>query len=112
MVKKIALAFGTLALAAASAANSYHVTLYQPTVVNGTELKPGDYKLEVRADKAVLTQGKTSTEAGVKVESADSKFRTTSFRYLGNEIQEIHIGGTNTKLVFEKGAADSSARGQ
>ena len=112
MVKKFALAFATLALAAASAANSYHVTLYQPTVVNGTELKAGNCKVEVRNDKVILTQGKVSAESAVKVESADSKFHTNSFKYNGNDIQEIRIGGTNTRLVFGNSSSESAARGQ
>ena len=105
-MKKILLSFATLALAVASAANSYRVTLFQPSVVNGTELKPGDYKVTLKDNnKAVLTSGKTSIEANVRQETGDSKFSSTTVRYQNGDgkyrVQEIRLGGTNTKLVFE-----------
>jgi len=104
-MKKILLSFGTLALAVASAANSYRVTLFQPAIVNGTELKPGDYKVTLKDNKAVITSGKTSVEANVKQETADTKFNATTVRYADQQgkyrVQEIRLGGTNTRLVFE-----------
>jgi len=104
-MKKILLSFGTLALAVASAASSYKVTLFQPSLVNGTELKPGEYKIELKENKAVLKNGKTSVEADIKTETADSKFSSTTVRYRNGDgkyrVQEIRLGGTNTKLVFE-----------
>lgn len=104
-MKKILLSFATLALAVASAAQSHRVTLFQPSFVNGTELKPGEYKVTVEGDKATLTSGKTSVSANVKTESADSKFSSTTVRYANGDgkykVQEIRLGGTNTKVVFE-----------
>jgi len=104
-MKKILLSFATVALAVASAASSYHVTLFQPAVLNGTELKPGDYKVTIKENKAVLTSGKTSVEANVKQETAATKFNATTVRYSDAQgkyrVQEIRLGGTNTKLVFE-----------
>ena len=104
MTKKVLLSFGTLALAFASAA-THRITLYQPTTVAGTELKAGDYKLTLQDDKAVITQGKTSVEAKVRTETADSKFSATSVRFQNGDgkyrVQEIRLGGTNTKIVFE-----------
>jgi len=105
-MKKILLSFTTLALAISSAASTYKVTLFQPAVVNGTELKAGEYKITVKDNnKAVLQSGKTSVEADVKTETADSKFSSTSVRFLNGEgkyrVQEIRLGGTNTKLVFQ-----------
>lgn len=105
MTKKILVTFTTLALAAATAASSYKITLFQPTVVNGTELKAGEYKLTLRDQKAVITSGKTSVEVNVKSETADAKFNATTVRYQNGDgkyrVQEIRLGGTNTKLVFE-----------
>lgn len=105
MTRKLLLTFTTLALAAASAASSYKITLFQPTIVSGTELKPGEYKLTLKDQKAVISSGKTSVEANVKSESADAKFSATTVRYLNGDgkyrVQEIRLGGTNTKLVFE-----------
>ena len=103
MMKRLLLGLTTLALVTASAA-SHRITLFQPSVINGTELKPGDYKLEHSDGKVVISKGKQSVEAPVKVESGDAKFSATSVRYANGGgkylVQEIRLGGTNTKLVF------------
>ena len=93
-----------LGLSTAFGASSYHVTLYKATSVNGTELKPGEYKLEVLDNKVVIKQGKNTVEAPVTVEIGSQKFYATTINYKGessaNELQEIRLSGTNTKLVF------------
>jgi len=98
------LVFTTLALALASAATNYRVTLFQPSLINGTELKPGEYKIELKDNKAVVKGGKSVVEADVKVESAGEKFSSTSVRYTNADgkykVQEIRLGGTNSKIVF------------
>jgi hypothetical protein len=103
-LSKLIVTFGTLALAIASAANSYRVTLFQPSYVGSSELKPGDYKIEVNGDKAIIKAGKNTVEAAVKVETADEKYPSTAVRYANDSgksrIEEIRLGGTNTKLVF------------
>ena len=105
MKTKILLSFATIAMAAASAASSYRLTFFQPSIVAGKELQPGDYKLTVKDNKAVIARGKDSVEADVKSETADSKFNSTSVRYKNGDgkyrVQEIRLGGTNTKLVFD-----------
>jgi hypothetical protein len=103
-MKSLLLTFATFGLAIASAAATHTVTLFQPTMVGGKELKPGVYKVEVKDSTAVLTQGKESVEAPVKAETADSKFSSTSVR-LNNgggkyRLEEIRVGGTSTRLVF------------
>ena len=102
-MKKLILSFATLALAVACA-DTYKVTLYQPSLVNGKELKAGDYKVEVKDSVAILRSGKASVEAPVKIETGNDKFSSTSVRYQNGDgkyrIQEIRVGGTNTKLVF------------
>ncbi|HLJ49052.1 MAG TPA: hypothetical protein VKU01_23720 [Bryobacteraceae bacterium] len=101
MIKKAAIAISVFTLAIASAANSYRINLYQPTSVNGTEFKPGECKVEVKDNQVILKQGKTSAEASVKVENSKDKFNITTVGYTnGNQIQEIRLGNTNTKLVF------------
>jgi hypothetical protein len=102
VVKGLTIGFATLALAVASAASSYNVTFFEPVVVNGTTLKPGDYKVEVNNDKATIKKGKAVVESPVKVESSEAKYPTTSVRLAGAQVEEIHVGGTRTKLVFEK----------
>lgn len=104
-MKKVLLSFATLALAVASAASSYRITLFQPSIVAGTELKPGDYKVTLKDNKAIISSGKTSVEANVTSETADAKFSSTTVRYSNGDgkyrVQEIRLGGTNTKLVFQ-----------
>src|SRR5262249_31425850 len=112
MIKKLVVSFALAGLAIASAA-SHRITLFEESVVNGTTLKPGDYKLVVDGGRATLSRGKQSVEAPVSVEKANSKFGTTSVRYAdGNKrVQEIRLGGTDTKIVFDSGA-NSAAGGR
>jgi len=102
MIKRILFGFASLALAVASAASSYNVTFYQPVKINGSELKAGDYRLEVKDNSVVLKQGKNETEAPVRIEKDGEKFQRTAVRLDGMQVQEIRLGGTNTRLVFEK----------
>jgi hypothetical protein len=89
-------------LAVASAASSYNVTFYEPVMINGSELKAGDYKLELKDKTAVIKQGKTVTEAPVKVENDSQKYQRTAVRMNGMQVEEIRIGGTSTRIVFDK----------
>jgi len=102
MVKNVLLGFASVALAVASAA-SYNVTFYQPVTINGSQLKAGDYKLELKDNSmAVLKQGKSVTEVPVKVENDSQKFSRNAVRMDGEKLQEIRLGGTSTRVVFEK----------
>ena len=116
MKKALTLMFA-IAVGAAYAASSYHVTLYKPTTINGTQLKPGDVKLELQGDKVIVKQGKTTVESNVTVQNGSQKFMDTSVGYDGessnNQVQEIRLGGTTTKLLFgssEKAAAAAGSR--
>jgi hypothetical protein len=110
MAKKLIVVFAILALAVAFGGTvpvpggNYRITLTQPSVVKGVELLPGEYKLNVAADKITLNNGKQSVESVVKVETMDKKFDSTAIRYnteAGKQlIIEIRIGGTKTKLSF------------
>ncbi len=104
MTKKILIAFTTLALAIGSAASTDKVTLFQSSEVAGKTLKPGEYKISVEGDKVKISGGKETVEATAKVEAADKKFSSTTVRYDGadgkNRVQQIQLGGTNTRLVF------------
>ncbi|MBZ5593589.1 MAG: hypothetical protein LAP39_15220 [Acidobacteriia bacterium] len=103
MINKILLVCTVLVLAGLASAKSYSITLFEPSVIGGTELKPGDYTLELKEEKVVIKRGKQACEAAVKVETADSKYSSTSVRYSNGDgkyhIQEIHLGGTTMKLV-------------
>ena len=58
MTKKFMLSFAAAALMVASAAEKHNITLFQPSLVNGTELAPGDYRMELDGDKLVISKGK------------------------------------------------------
>src|ERR1700733_2863555 len=102
MVKNILLGFASLALAVASAASSYNVTFYEPVMINGSELKAGDYKLELKDKTAVIKQGKVMAEVPVTVQNDSQKYARTAVRRNGMQVEEIRIGGTNTRIVFDK----------
>ena len=103
MIKKLGIFFAIAALGVAATA-TYKVTLFQPTVVEGKELKPGQYKLELKDTTLVIASGKMSVETKVQVEECDENFNSTTIRYATTDgkyaIQEIRLGGTRTKLVF------------
>jgi len=105
MFKKFMMTFAVLALAVASA-ETYRVTLFQPSVVKGTELKAGEYKINLADQKVVLVKGKETVEVPVTVETAEQKFSSTTVRYAQqngkNTIAEIRLGGTKTRLVFNQ----------
>jgi hypothetical protein len=90
----------------ASAAESYRVTFFKESVVNETVLKPGDYRVTVDAGKAVIAGGGRKVEADVKVEASETRFGSTSVRYRNGDgkfrLYEIRIGGTSTKLLFDR----------
>lgn len=104
MTKKFMLTFAAAALMVASAAEKHNLTLFQPSVINGTELSAGDYRMELEGDKVILSKGKQKVEAVIKTEQADSKFSSTSVRYAiadgKNKVKEIRLGGTSRKIVF------------
>ena len=101
MIKKVVMLFAIMALAVACA-ETYKVTLFEPSVVQGKELKAGPYKLDLKDTTLVIASGKTSVETTVKVETSEQKFNTTTVRYANKDgkysIQEIRLGGTKTRL--------------
>src|SRR4051794_35479222 len=103
MIKKLAVLFAIVALGVA-AAETYKVTLFQTAVVQGKELKPGQYKIDVKNNVLTIASGKNVVETPVKVETSDQKFDVTTIRYATGEgtysIQEIRVGGTKMKLVL------------
>ena len=103
MNKLLVLCLATVSFALGSA-ETHRITLFQNSLVNGTELKAGEYKLEVLGDKIVLKSGKVKVEASAKLESSNSKYNTNSVLYKNDggkfEIHEIHVGGTKTKVVL------------
>lgn len=103
-MRTILLFFVTAFLALATAADTYKLTLFYPSVVGESTLRPGDCKVVVDGDKVVVQQGRTKIEAKAKIETAAETFKSTTVRYRNGDgkyrVSEIRLGGTNTKLVF------------
>jgi hypothetical protein len=95
-----------IAAAAAFCAENYKITLFQPSVVTGTELKAGAYRLQVTDQKVVLYDGKKPIDLAAKIETGGQKFSATTVRYSSRdgkaEIAEIRLGGTSTRLIFNQ----------
>ena len=110
---KAILAFGTFALGLAMAASTHHVTITSPTWLNGTELKPGDYRVQLEGNKATIRGKETNIEVPATVSEAAHKYPTTSFRSDNingkQQLEEIQFGGTKTKIVL--GGQSSGAGG-
>ena|SRR5215470_15722085 len=101
-MKKLLVVFALLGVSLAQA-KSFHVTLYEKSLLGSTELKPGEYTIELKDQQVVVRNGKQEAQAAVKVENEGTKFSTTTVRYSNGDgqyhIQEIRLGGTNMKLV-------------
>ncbi len=101
-MKKIMFAVATFALTAFAASNTFHVTFDEAAWINGTQVKAGDYKLQIEGDKAVLKSGKTVVEAPAKMQTADHKYQSTGVVMDSKgKVQEIQIGGTTDRIVFQ-----------
>lgn len=103
-MKKFVLMLAVTAVSAMAEVKTFTVTLVQPTLVGATELKPGEYKVDVNEKTAVIRRGKQSVESPVTVEAAQEKFSATSVRFRNGDgkyrLQEIRLGGANTKVTF------------
>jgi hypothetical protein len=101
-MKKIMLAVATFALTALAASNTFHVTFDDAAWIGGTQVKAGDYKIQVEGDKAVIKSGKNVIEAPAKLETGDHRFDTTGVvKDSKGKVQEIQIGGTKERIVFQ-----------
>jgi hypothetical protein len=113
MIGRFLLVFALAGLAFA-ASKTYVVTVTEQATVGNTDVKPGMYKVDVNEQTAVIHSGKVSAEVPVKVEKADSKYMQTSIKYSMEggkyRMEEIHVGGTHTKLIL--GDRVSAASGQ
>ncbi len=102
-MKKLILTFAIAGLSLASA-KSYDLTLYSPVNIGASTIKSGMYRLELKGDRVVLKDGNRADEFPVQVQNDSGKFDRTSLTVSSAsgtpQIQEIHLGGTNLKLVF------------
>jgi len=96
--------FSLLALGIASAADPYNVTVLDAVSVGKTELKPGEYKVEMQGDKAVFTMGKKTVAVPATLSKGEQPFTSTVFISQHSKLKEIDLGGTQDKIVFDMAA--------
>ncbi len=96
--------FALFALSATVFAASHKVTLFQPTVVGGVELRAGEYKMDVENGKMTLRSGKVVAEASVREAEASKKFDSTATKYMDENgkmrLKEVRIGGTTKQYIL------------
>jgi hypothetical protein len=106
---KYAVGLTAFTLGIASAASSYSVKLTSPMSIGSTQLKAGEYKVEVQGDKAVFKMGKSSTEVPATLAKGDQKkYPVTSLVSNGTNLVEIDLGGTTDKIVFSPSGSQSA----
>ena len=95
----------SIAAAALAGAATYKVNMPVNTVIDGQELKAGDYKIEVTGESATIKGEGRTVAAKVTTETTDQKNDATSVKISQatgkNTVQSINIGGKNIKLVFD-----------
>jgi hypothetical protein len=97
---KLTLGLAVLALGVASAASSYSFKLYGSVWVGGTQLKAGEYKVEMQGDKAVFKSGKSVVEVPATLGNSDKKYTFTSVVSEDSKLLEIDLGGTSAKILL------------
>jgi len=111
MHRTLPLFFAAVTLAVC-AGKTYTFTLFQPTMVGATELKPGEHRLQLDGNAFVI-DGKAATRTPVKVETVNEKYNQTSVRIDSGggkaRIEEVRLGGSNTRLVVSAPGAGGGA---
>ena len=100
----IAASFATLTAAETLNAETYKLSLAQPSMVCGKVLKAGDYKLVVEGETASFRMGKTVVDVAVHQQESKEMAGTTQVRYQTTggmyRIMEEMPKGTQMKLTF------------
>jgi hypothetical protein len=94
----------TVALGTAQAA-PYDVTLFANLAVGKTQLKAGDYTVEMKGNMAVFKCGKKTVEVQATIEKNDQMFASTILLSQHSQLQEIDLAGTQDRIVFGVAAA-------
>jgi hypothetical protein len=97
---KVILGFAVLALGIASAATSYDVKLTGPTWIGATQMKAGEYKVEIQGGMAVFKSGKNVVEIPATMGTSEQKYSATSLSIIDSKLREIDFGGTKSKITF------------
>jgi len=109
---KLMVGLAVFALGIATAASDYDVTLPSSMLAGSTQLKAGNYKVEMQGDKAVFKMGKTSVEVPAKLEKGDQKYSYTSVvTSSDNKLVEIDLGRTTQKILFSPAPGGQNAGG-
>ena len=106
---KLSLGLATLALGVATAASTYRITIPSDTWAGDTQLKAGDYKVQVEGDQAKFMHGKKTIEVPASVETNAKKSSDTTLETSGTKLTAIDIGGTTTKIVIKAGKSGTAA---
>ena len=104
---KMLFTLSAFAVGIASAASNYNVKLYDSVWIGATQLKPGDYSIEMKGDKAVFKSGKTVVEVPATMGTSDTEYEYNAFVAVDSKLHEIDLAGTKSKLLF--GAETPSA---
>jgi hypothetical protein len=88
---------------------NYRITLFSVSKVGDAEFQPGEYKLTLDASESKISltdrDNGTTVELAGKVHGVDAKFPQTQIHSRlvdgRNQISEIRIGGSKTKVVFD-----------
>jgi hypothetical protein len=111
MFKKLTLAAAVAAVSLVASGSTYKVTVLEDTTLNGQQVKAGEYKLALEGNTATLKHGKQVVTVPAHTEQAQKKYQYTAIKYVDKKIQEVHIGGSTTKIVFSPETGGSAAGG-
>jgi len=113
MKKTLLLSFVALSATLFASGNTFKMSLTQDSTVEGKTLKAGDYKVSFENGNAVIKQGRETIEVAAHEENDQSKFPVTELVYHeGENLSEVHFGGTHTKIVFDGGNSMNATQGQ
>lgn len=103
-------AFLMFALAASAAPKNkkQDVTLFNDTVVAGTQLKAGEYQVAVEGNTATFYRnGKEVAKSAVEGQDAGHKMTSTSLVYApdGHQLLELRLSGSTSRLVISGSTA-------
>lgn len=106
------LAVTAMAMPAFSDDLSKTVTFAQQVTINGTQLKPGNYRVMVTGNDVKIEKGKkVMVDTQAKVEQRNQKYQENQVVFDANgNVQEIRLGGHTEAIVFS--GSGSMSNGQ
>jgi hypothetical protein len=110
MKKTLLASFLILAGTVFAAGNTFKVDIFQDSVVDGKALKAGSYKIMMENGNAVIKQGNQTIEVPAREENEADKVASTELLYKdGKNLEQIRVGGTHTRIVFDTAATPMQA---